>query len=37
VPNEQVEFEDFIDKQKAYYKEIDEFELEEEEVESVDE
>ncbi|AES71278.1 hypothetical protein MtrunA17_Chr3g0114441 [Medicago truncatula] len=37
VPNEQVEFQDFIEKQKAYYKEIDEFELEEEEVESVDE
>lgn len=37
VPNEQVEFQDFIEKQKAYYKEIDEFELKEEEVESVDE
>ncbi|CAJ2644168.1 hypothetical protein L195_g040725 [Trifolium pratense] len=36
VSTEEVELQDFIQKQKAYYKEIDEFQLEEEEVESID-
>ncbi|KAK2442194.1 hypothetical protein QL285_013410 [Trifolium repens] len=36
VSIEQEELQDFIEKQKAYYKEIDAFELEEEEVESID-
>ncbi|KAL5076651.1 hypothetical protein RYX36_015635 [Vicia faba] len=33
VSNEQEELEDYIEKQKAYFKQIDEYELEEEEVE----
>ncbi|GAU36168.1 hypothetical protein TSUD_274460, partial [Trifolium subterraneum] len=36
VSTEEEELQDFIEKQKAYYKEIDEFQLEEEEVESID-
>ena len=31
------QLQDFIEKQKAYFKEIDEFKLSEEEVESIDE
>ncbi|XP_058781910.1 uncharacterized protein LOC131656167 [Vicia villosa] len=33
VSNEQEDLEDYIEKQKAYFKQIDEYELEEEEVE----
>ncbi|GAU29442.1 hypothetical protein TSUD_150120 [Trifolium subterraneum] len=36
LSTEEEELQDFIQKQKAYYKEIDEFQLEEEEVESID-